>query len=132
MIVDYLQIVAPYSDRATDKQVVDNCVLELKRMSRDCKIPVIAISSFNRAGYKLEATFEQLKESGAIEYGSDIVIGLQLKGAGEKNFDPTAEKKKNPRQVELVILKNRQGRVGDKVLFEYYPMFNYFDEKGLS
>lgn len=132
VIVDYLQIVAPYSDRATDKQVVDNCVLELKRMSRDCKIPVIAISSFNRAGYKLEATFEQLKESGAIEYGSDIVIGLQLKGAGEKNFDPTAEKKKNPRQVELVILKNRQGRVGDKVLFEYYPMFNYFDEKGLS
>lgn len=132
VIVDYLQIVAPYSDRATDKQVVDNCVLELKRMSRDCKIPVIAISSFNRAGYKMEATFEQLKESGAIEYGSDIVIGLQLKGAGEKNFDPTAEKKKNPRQVELVILKNRQGRVGDKVLFEYYPMFNYFDEKGLS
>ena len=132
VIVDYLQIVAPYSDRATDKQVVDNCVLELKRMSRDCKIPVIAISSFNRAGYKLEATFEQLKESGAIEYGSDIVIGLQLKGAGDKNFDPTAEKKRNPRQVELVILKNRQGKVGDKILFDYYPMFNYFVDKGLS
>lgn len=131
-IVDYLQILSPYNERATDKQNTDKAVLELKRISRDCKLPVIAISSFNRAGYKLEATFEQLKESGAIEYGSDIVIGLQLKGAGENNFDATAEKKKNPRQVELVILKNRQGKVGDKVLFEYYPMFNYFAEKGLS
>ena len=132
VIVDYLQIVAPHDIRATDKQVVDNCVLELKRISRDCKIPVIAISSFNRAGYRLEATFEQLKESGAIEYGSDIVLGLQLKGAGGNNFNATEEKKRDPRQVELVILKNRQGKVGDKVLFEYYPMFNLFNEAGLS
>ena len=61
-----------------------------------------------------------------------IVIGLQLKGAGRKDFNPTEEKKKNPRQVELVILKNRQGKVGDKILFDYYPMFNYFDEEGVS
>jgi len=132
VIVDYLQIVAPHNDRATDKQVVDNCILELKRISRDCKIPVIAISSFNRTSYKAEAQFESMKESGAIEYGSDIVIGLQLKGAGGVGFNPTEEKQRNPRQVELVILKNRQGKVGDKVLYEYYPMFNYFDEKGLA
>lgn len=132
VIVDYLQIVAPYNDRATDKQVVDNCILELKRISRDSKIPVIAISSFNRTSYKAEAQFESMKESGAIEYGSDIVIGLQLKGAGSKDFDPTVEKKRNPRKVELVILKNRQGKVGDKILYDYYPMFNYFDEKELS
>ena len=132
VILDYIQIVAPYSDKATDKQVVDNCVLELKRMSRDCKLPVIAISSFNRTGYKLEATFEQLKESGAIEYGSDIVIGLQLQGAGSKDFDPTAAKKLDPRKVECVVLKNRQGKVGDKILFNYYPVFNYFEEKSIS
>lgn len=132
VIVDYLQIIAPHNDRATDKQVVDHAVLELKRISRDYKIPVIAISSFNRGGYKIEATFEQLKESGAIEYSSDIVLALQLKGAGEKNFDPTAAKKKDPREVELVVLKNRDAAVGGKVAFNYYPMFNLFDEVGLS
>lgn len=131
-IVDYMQILAPYNDRATDKQNTDKAVLELKRISRDFKIPVIAISSFNRTSYKAEAMFESLKESGSIEYGSDVVIGLQLKGAGRKDFNPTEEKKKDPRQVELVILKNRQGRVGDKVLFSYYPMFNYFEDKGIS
>lgn len=132
VIVDYLQIVAPYNDRATDKQNTDKCVLELKRISRDCKLPVIAISSFNRSSYKAEAQFESMKESGAIEYGSDVVFGLQLKGAGKKDFDPTAEKKRDPRAIELVILKNRQGRVGDKIAFDYYPMFNYFLEHGLT
>ena len=133
VIVDYLQIIAPHSDRATDKQVVDHAVLELKRISRDYKLPVIAISSFNRGGYKIEATFEQLKESGAIEYSSDIVLALQLGGIGKKkDFDPTAEKKKTPREIELVVLKNRDGAVGDKVAFNYYPMFNLFEETGVN
>lgn len=132
VIVDYLQILAPYDPRLGDKMNTDKAILELKRISRDCKIPVIAVSSFNRAGYNQEAAFEQLKESGAIEYTADLVLALQLKGAGEKNFNPTEEKKKNPRQVELVILKNRQGKVGDKIFFSYYPMFNFFREEGLT
>ena len=132
VIVDYLQIIAPHNDRATDKQVVDHAVLELKRISRDYKLPVIAISSFNRGGYKIEATFEQLKESGAIEYSSDIVLALQLKGAGESKFNPTEAKRKTPREIELVVLKNRDAAVGDKVSFDYYPMFNLFDEAGVS
>lgn len=132
LIVDYLQIMAPYDVRATDKQNTDKAVLELKRISRDYKIPVIAISSFNRAGYKEAVTFEQLKESGSIEYSSDIVVGLQLKGAGKREFDPTEAKKKDPREIELVILKNRQGAVGDKVVLNYYPMFNYFIDGGIT
>jgi len=132
VIVDYLQIVAPYNERATDKQNTDKAVLELKRISRDYKLPVVAISSFNRTSYKAEAMFEALKESGSIEYSADIVIGLQLHGAGKKDFNPTEEKRKDPRQVEAVILKNRQGRVGDKILFSYYPKFNYFKDMGLS
>ena len=136
VVVDYLQIVAPHSDRATDKQVVDHAVLELKRISRDYKLPLIAISSFNRAGYNQSAAFEQLKESGAIEYSSDIVFGLQLKGAGEgkgnNKFDATAAKRKNPREIELVVLKNRDAAVGDTVSFNYYPMFNLFKEVSVS
>ena len=128
IVVDYLQILAPYSERATDKQVVDKAVMELKRISRDFKIPVIAISSFNRQNYSTAVTMEAFKESGAVEYSSDVLIGLQLMGAGKSGFDSTAEKKKNPRNVELVILKNRNGAAGDSIPFEYYPLFNYFKE----
>ena len=128
VIVDYLQILAPANERATDKQNTDKAVMELKRISRDFKTPVIGISSFNRDNYKNAVSMQAFKESGAIEYSSDILIGLQLKGAGDKDFDPTEAKKKNPREIELVILKNRNGQTGAKVPFEFYPMFNYFVE----
>lgn len=128
VLVDYVQILAPHDVRATDKQNTDKAVLELKRISRDYKIPVIGISSFNRASYKEEVSLEAFKESGSLEYGSDVLIGLQLKGAGKKDFNNTEAKRKNPREIELVILKNRNGKTGEKVELEYYPLFNYFKE----
>ena len=128
IVIDYLQILAPADIRATDKQNTDKAVMELKRISRDYKLPVIGISSFNRANYSVAVTMEAFKESGAIEYSSDILIGLQLKGAGSKDFDANIAKSRNPREVELVVLKNRNGATGAKVAYEYYPMFNYFKE----
>lgn len=128
VVIDYLQILAPYSERSTDKQNTDKAVMELKRISRDYKTAVIGISSFNRASYKEAVTMESFKESGAIEYSSDVLIGLQLKGAGENNFNATEAKRKDPREIELVILKNRSGRIGDKIPFSFYPLFNYFAE----
>ena len=128
VVIDYLQILAPYSERATDKQNTDKAVMELKRITRDYKLPLIGISSFNRASYKEAVTMEAFKESGAIEYSSDVLIGLQLKGAGGNTFDANEAKRKNPREIELVILKNRNGRTGDKLGFNFYPMFNYFAE----
>ena len=40
----------------------------------------------------------------------------------------TQKKQANPREVELVILKNRNGRIGFSVQYKYYAMFNYFKE----
>lgn len=128
VLIDYVQILAPSDIRATDKQNTDKAVLELKRLSRDFKIPVIGISSFNRANYSEAVKMDAFKESGSLEYGSDVLMGLQLKGAGEKGFDANEAKQKNPREIELVVLKNRNGATGKKLSYEYYPLFNYFKE----
>lgn len=128
VIIDYIQIIAPYSERATDKQNIDKAVIELKRISRDFKVPIIGISSFNRANYNTPVTMEAFKESGAIEYSSDVLIGLQLEGVGKDKVDVNAKKDKNPREIELVVLKNRNGATGKKVSYNYYPLFNYFKE----
>lgn len=67
------------------------------------------------------------KESGAIEYGSDVLIGLQLTGAGEKDFDVDKAKDENPRSIDCCILKNRNGRITTKgIPLTYYPVFNCF------
>lgn len=134
VVLDYLQIIAPYNERATDKQNTDKAVLELKRMSRDFKLPIIGISSFNRDNYNVSASMQAFKESGAIEYGADVLIALQLAGAGQSGFDVDNEKKKNPRQIEAKILKNRNGKTGETIELEYYPQYNYFVEpdRGLA
>lgn len=137
IIIDYLQILAPYSDKASDKQNTDKAVLELKRIARDEKTPVIAISSFNRGNYSAGANMAAFKESGAIEYSSDVLIALQPHGMkdGEKESDRTANadtinkcKASTEREIEAVILKNRNGQTGTTAYFKYYAMFNCFEE----
>ena len=134
IIIDYLQILAPYSDRASDKQNTDKAVLELKRIARDEKTPVLAISSFNRGNYSAGANMAAFKESGAIEYSSDVLIALQPCGMkeGESNEDNAAIMSKckasTERNVEAVILKNRNGQTGTTAIFKYYAMFNCFEE----
>lgn len=144
IVIDYLQILAPADVRATDKQNIDKAVLELKRLSRDYNVPVIGVSSFNRDNYTSPVNPASFKESGAIEYSSDVLIGLQYKGMdfqdGEKDgdrqkrvrllFKEMADKGKagKAQNIELKVLKNRNGSKGD-VELEFYPMFNYFKSK---
>lgn len=130
VIVDYLQLLQ-HPDKyinGSDKQRTDANVSALKRLSRDYKIPVIAISSVNRMSYESEINFSSFKESGGIEFSSDVVIGLQLAGVGKGDFNVNEAKAKDPREIELVMLKNRQAKTGEKISFYYYPMFNNFIE----
>lgn len=128
LMVDYLQILAPADVRATDKQATDRAVLELKRISRDYNTPVLAISSLNRDNYSAKINMAAFKESGAIEYSADCLIGLQYEGAGGKNFDAEDAATKNPRKIEAVVLKHRNGQKGSVIKLDYYPMFNYYAE----
>ena len=128
VMVDYLQILKPADPRASDKQNTDRAVVELKRISRDFDLPVVAISSFNRENYRSAVSMEAFKESGAVEYSSDVLLGLQLAGAGEQGFDVNAAKTRNPRQVELVILKNRNGSPYGRIPYAYHAAYGYFSE----
>lgn len=161
ILCDYLQILAPYIDPAhpnralTDKQCVDKNVLELKRISRDYKIPVIAISSFNRDNYSAPVNTAAFKESGAVEYSADVLIGLQYTGMErqevdngkggtktEGDNDPARlariarlfrDNDKKAREgksvsVDVKILKNRNGARGMSDTMAFYPMFNTFEE----
>ena len=145
IVIDYLQILAPYNDRATDKQNTDKAILELKRISRDFKATVIAISSFNRDNYLAPVNLTSFKESGAIEYSSDVIWGLQLEGMdykdGEKDGDRIKRIRKLKREadeqgrngeaqhIELKVLKNRENGKGHKIPFSFYPFFSYFQEQ---
>ena len=135
VLIDYLQILAPFDMRASDKQNTDKAVLELKRLSRDNKLTVFAISSFNRESYKADGgankgkvSMTDYKESGALEYSADVLLGLEFIGAGSKDYSEKKEKQRDPRQIRLVILKNRNGKAWESCEYKYFPLFNYFEE----
>ena len=143
--MDYLQILQPVGDkRQTTKEVIDNTVTELKRISRDLDLTIFIISSVNRTNYLTPIDFESLKESGGIEYTCDVIYGLQLQCLNSDLFNNPVgkikEKRKkireskaeNPRKIELVCLKNRYGISNFSCYFDYYPANDLFVEGNLD
>lgn len=143
VVVDYLQILAPWVDEEhpnrvlTDKQSIDKSVLELKRISRDFKLPVISVSSFNRESYKsVGDLMGAFKESGAIEYGADFLCGMiygdmiTSSGKANNNFDLNEAKSKDPREIDLFVIKNRNGSIPrEAIRYNYKPMFHCYEEE---
>ena len=144
VFIDYLQVMKPYNERMADKQNMDRTTTALKRLSRDYDIPIVAISSFNRDSYWQQVNITSFKESGSIEYSSDCLLALSPVGVVDAKTD--SEKQNNReaiqktktakvRNIELHILKNRNGRITDKehkLTFDYVAMFNHFKETTFS
>ena len=138
VFIDYLQILKAHDTRMTDKQAVDYNVLRLKQISRDFKIPVVILSSMNRMSYSDVISMSALKESGAIEYTADVCLGMQLADMEEKIKVGTSAgkaekairqmKNKSERDMEIIVLKNRNGKVGAELPFKYYAMFHHFTD----
>lgn len=159
VIVDYLQIMRPSDDalsRRLDKRLLtDDDVTKLKVMARECDVPVIAISAFNRDSYLQTVTTSSFKESSGIEYSSDILLGMQYMNMEYKKHWYTDKKtgkrskvyeskqshelrvrelfdemdRAEVRPLELKILKNRNGKKGS-VFLDFVAPYNYFYETG--
>lgn len=129
VFIDYLQLLDADGRKNSDKQNVDICVKRLKRECRSLNIPIVVISSFGRTAYTQEAAFESFKESGGIEYSSDVLLAMQFEGMAAKNFNVNDAKKKPVRSIELIVLKNRNGVTGGKIRLAYMPAYDAFKEQ---
>ena len=148
IFIDYLQIIPSGNQQSSGimKDTIDRNVTALKMLSRDINTPIIVISSFNRANYMQQVSFESFKESGNIEYTADTVLALQLaivsadtntkagqtfnsdKGQNTKRLLLRYAKSKIPRVVQLVCLKNRNGAATSESMFFYNPKYDLFEE----
>ena len=63
-----------------------------------------------------------------LDTPSDVLLGLQARGAGRPGFQIDEEKRKDPRELELKILKNRSAALGQPISLRYYPAFSCFME----
>ena len=136
IIVDYIQIIRSMDKfiDANDKLKLDKNLFFFKKLSNDMRLPIVLISSLNRDAYKnwSRITMTSFKESGSIEYTSDVLIGMQLERlARDGKLTPeqaSEELSKDVREIDLIILKNRHGKRDYHTHFKYHTWFNNFDE----
>ena len=78
VVVDYLQIIQSTGEKKGIKENIDYNVLELKRISRDLDLPVLAISAFNRtSAAQTNPTLAAFRESSSLEYTCDSALILK-------------------------------------------------------
>lgn len=104
LIVDYLQLTDPGSKRYESRvQEVSVVSQSLKKLARELKIPVLAVSQLSRAvehrGEK-KPQLADLRESGAIEQDADVVMFL---------YRPSDTEFSTVMQTKLLIAKHRNG-----------------------
>ena len=123
------KILKAINDKDTDKEKVTRSIAEFKKIASELEMPVVVISSFNRSSYQRAVAMESFKESGEIEYYADTLLGLQYQAIHDDVDDPDYMRKamkRDPREIELVVLKNRNGQSNTSINFAYYPKFNDF------
>ena len=98
----------------------------LKALAKKYDKPVIAISSINHSSYTKPVTRDSFKEFGELESISDVLLGLQPKGVSTN--ERTSELLPENRDLELVILKNRNGKQGT-IPFRANMQFNNIEER---
>lgn len=103
VVVDYLQLMSnPRGDRRPRHEIVAGYSRALKLLAKELNVPVIALSQLNRASEARpdrRPTLADLRESGAVEQDSDVVLLLH-----EDEDDETA--------IDMLVAKNRHGAKG--------------------
>ncbi len=112
IVVDYLQLLR--ADQPTGNRVEDVSAFSrgLKRLARELRCPVIAVAQLNRsveARPDKRPQLSDLRESGQIEADADVVCMLYR----DDYYDQDSER---PGEMDILIRKNRQGRLGQVVV----------------
>jgi replicative DNA helicase len=106
IVVDYLQLMRDPRDLPRHEKVAE-MTRNLKLLSRELQIPVIACSQLNRESTRRgdgTPSLSDLRESGSIEQDADVVILLH-RDDDDAGLTPGEE-------LALILAKNRQGRTG--------------------
>lgn len=112
VVVDYLQLMSlrkPVDNRQTEIAEISR---ELKGISKEYNVPVIALSQLNRnVEFRDNARprMVDLRESGAMEQDATKIILIHRPSYNNMDIDPDAE---DTGEAELIICKNRRGPRG--------------------
>lgn len=106
IVIDYLQLLKSKNKFNIREQEVAEISRNLKLLSRDLNIPVIALCQLNRASEtRRRPVLADLRESGSLEQDADNVIFIYT-------TEEEKEKQNTVIETEIIIAKQRNGATG--------------------
>ena len=141
VVIDYLQALMPMEtgNRNGTREAIEDTIDELCRYQQDNGLIMFIVSSTARSNYYNRLEIDSLKESGRLEYSAYAVWTLEFQCTDGSLFDSdgdamkkkktiSAEKKMNPRKMEMRCVKSRFGIPDAIVRMDYYSEVDYFCE----
>jgi replicative DNA helicase len=126
LVIDYLQLMRGRSNMENRQQEISEISRSLKALAKEINIPVVALSQLSRA---VEARSQRdfrpqlsdLRESGALEQDSDLILFLYRQSVYKEDLAPD-----EANITEVIIGKQRNGPIGTvKVVF--LPQYARFE-----
>ncbi|MCI0687177.1 MAG: replicative DNA helicase [Sporichthyaceae bacterium] len=105
VIVDYLQLMSSPRRVENRQQEVSEFSRQLKLLAKELDVPIVALSQLNRGPEQRadkRPQLSDLRESGAIEQDSDMVVLLHREDAYERESPRAGE-------ADLIVAKHRNG-----------------------
>ena len=133
IIIDYLQFIQSTKKLENRVQEISEITRSLKSLARELKIPVVALSQLSREveKQKRKPQLSDLRESGAIEQDSDVVIFVYREGyykaikGAKKEKEDTEEEAASLEEAEIIIAKQRNGPTGS-ITLGFQPEYTRF------
>lgn len=127
ILIDYLQLIEG-SGKESRQQEVSEISRQLKKLAKELKVPVIALSQLSRGVEQRQdkrPVMSDIRESGSIEQDADIVAFLYRDDYYDRGEDGDDDDRDSDRDeagedniIEVIIEKNRSGARGTvKLLF---------------
>ena len=128
IVIDYLQLIEGSRRGENRQQEVSEISRQLKKLAKELKVPVIALSQLSRGVEQRQdkrPILSDIRESGSIEQDADIVAFLYREDYYDREGNEQKEDQTENNIVEVIIEKNRSGARGTvKLLFK--KEFNKF------
>lgn len=136
LVIDYLQLL-----QGNPKQDAQTIIKEASKKLKDyviCNDTLCFImTAYNRDSTKArgKATIESGRDTSDIEYSSDYILSINFTEYENENSQADIEELKKgygetgKRYMTIKVLKNRLGTTGDKINYDFIPMYNVFEEK---
>ncbi len=109
IVIDYLGFVTADNPRDPRHEQVGKITRSLKRLARECGVPVMLLCQLNREtekGGDHRPRLGHLRESGSIEQDADVVLFVHR----EEYYRPNEPDVRG--KAEIIIAKNRNGATG--------------------